>query len=188
MLPFPLHCGLYFACLSFFSTLRLPYSTLSVQAEITAKMSDTVESKESGGAEKAVSLVERGHDVDLDTKAAFADYKADAIEAENAEHRMGVLEAVRAYPMASFWAFVMSFTIVSCPFCVWTFSFIIFLLQQAIANITDRLWSRTMCSSSAISSPYLRSKKSTAYSRPTAASSSLQSGSLLSKCPGSSEP
>lgn len=42
--------------------------------------------------------------------------RAGAIEAENIEHRMGVLEAVRAYPAASWWAFVMSFTIVSsCP-------------------------------------------------------------------------
>lgn len=46
-------------------------------------------------------------------KAIVADYKADAIEAENAEHNMTVMEAVRAYPMASFWAFVMSCTIVS---------------------------------------------------------------------------
>ncbi len=53
------------------------------------------------------------HAYDLDEKAHVADYKADAIEAENAEHNMGVLEAVRAYPMASFWAFVMSCTIVS---------------------------------------------------------------------------
>ena len=44
-------------------------------------------------------------------KSAYA-MKADAIEAENAEHNMTVLEAVRAYPMASFWAFVMSCTIV----------------------------------------------------------------------------
>jgi hypothetical protein len=44
-------------------------------------------------------------------KTAYA-MKADAIEAENAEHNMTVLEAVRAYPMASFWAFVMSCTIV----------------------------------------------------------------------------
>ena len=50
----------------------------------------------------------------LDEKVSAADYKADAVEAENAEHNMGVLEAVRAYPMASFWAFVMSCTIVSC--------------------------------------------------------------------------
>jgi SP family general alpha glucoside:H+ symporter-like MFS transporter len=40
--------------------------------------------------------------------------RAGAIEAENAEANMGVLEAVRAYPLATFWAFVMSFTIVSC--------------------------------------------------------------------------
>lgn len=50
---------------------------------------------------------------DLDEKAKVADYKADAVEAENAEHNMGVLEAVKAYPMATFWAFIMSFTIVS---------------------------------------------------------------------------
>ena len=56
------------------------------------------------------------HGYDLDTQAKVSDYKAGAIEAENAEHDMTVLEAVRAYPMASFWAFVMSFTIVSCHF------------------------------------------------------------------------
>jgi SP family general alpha glucoside:H+ symporter-like MFS transporter len=50
---------------------------------------------------------------DLDEKAKLADYKADAIDAENVEHNMGVLEAVRAYPMASLWAFIMSCTIVS---------------------------------------------------------------------------
>lgn len=47
-------------------------------------------------------------------KADVADYKADAILAENAEHNMTVLQAVKAYPMASFWAFVISCTIVSC--------------------------------------------------------------------------
>lgn len=41
--------------------------------------------------------------------------RAGAIDAENIEHRMGVLEAVRAYPAASWWAFVMSCTIVSWP-------------------------------------------------------------------------
>lgn len=62
-------------------------------------------------------------DYKLDENAKVADYKADAIEAENAEHNMTVLEAVRAYPMASFWAFVMSFTIVSfCAFCFVGFS------------------------------------------------------------------
>ena len=42
-----------------------------------------------------------------------ADFKADAIDAENAEHDMTVLQAVRAYPMATFWATVMSSMIVS---------------------------------------------------------------------------
>ncbi|TVY87249.1 Maltose permease [Lachnellula willkommii] len=82
-------------------------------------MSDPIDSKSPGGAsknevevepERALSQIE--HAYDLDEKAQIADYKADAVEAENAEHNMGVLEAVRAYPMASFWAFVMSFTII----------------------------------------------------------------------------
>ncbi|KAK8203605.1 hypothetical protein M8818_005255 [Zalaria obscura] len=74
-----------------------------------------------GGSPEVMSDVPKGtvgHDAqavhldDLDLKAHLTDYKADAIEAENAEHNMGVLEAVRAYPMASFWAFVFSFTII----------------------------------------------------------------------------
>jgi SP family general alpha glucoside:H+ symporter-like MFS transporter len=56
----------------------------------------------------------KGHEAVYAEKADVADYKADAIEAENAEHNMTVLQAVRAYPMASFWAFVISCTIVSC--------------------------------------------------------------------------
>ncbi|KAI5199437.1 putative maltose permease MAL31 [Aureobasidium subglaciale] len=39
-------------------------------------------------------------------------FRAEAIEAENVEHNMTVLEAVKAYPMASFWAFVFSCTII----------------------------------------------------------------------------
>lgn len=71
--------------------------------------------------EDGVSRKDQGHD--LDEKAEFVDYKADAVEAENAEHNMGVLEAVKAYPMASFWAFVMSFTIVSCLSLTRSFQF-----------------------------------------------------------------
>jgi SP family general alpha glucoside:H+ symporter-like MFS transporter len=42
--------------------------------------------------------------------------RAGAINAEDIEHKMTVLEAVKAYPAASWWAFVMSCTIVSsCP-------------------------------------------------------------------------
>lgn len=70
-------------------------------------MSNPVDPEVKGGN------VQVEHAFDLDDKAHVADYKADAIEAENAEHNMGVLEAVRAYPMASLWAFTMSCTIVS---------------------------------------------------------------------------
>lgn len=55
------------------------------------------------------------HAYDLDDTAKASAYKADAVEAENAEHAMGVIDAIKAYPMASFWAFIMSFTIVSTP-------------------------------------------------------------------------
>ncbi|KAK0104445.1 hypothetical protein ONS95_004734 [Cadophora gregata] len=60
--------------------------------------------------EKAYSQHE--HASDLDEMAKVSDFKADAIEAENTEHNMGVLEAVKAYPMASLWAFIMSCTII----------------------------------------------------------------------------
>jgi SP family general alpha glucoside:H+ symporter-like MFS transporter len=55
--------------------------------------------------------------VTYDEKAGKID-KAGAIEAENAEHNMGVLEAVRAYPMAATWAFIMSCTIIMESYCV----------------------------------------------------------------------
>ena len=56
--------------------------------------------------------VERNTSV-YSTNVKVSDFKADAIDAENAEHNMTVLQAVRAYPMATFWAFVMSSMIVS---------------------------------------------------------------------------
>lgn len=78
-------------------------------------MSAPVESNTYGDAPEVESKgVSSGveHAYDLDLKAEAAAYKADAVEAENMEHNMGVWEAVKAYPMASFWAFVMSSTIV----------------------------------------------------------------------------
>lgn len=47
-----------------------------------------------------------------DIKTDEANFRADAMEAENAEHNMTVLQAVKAYPMACLWAFIMSSTIV----------------------------------------------------------------------------
>jgi SP family general alpha glucoside:H+ symporter-like MFS transporter len=73
-------------------------------------MGDQIDSKAYGAdthIEKAMSTV------DLDEKSTAAQNKAAAIEAENAEHNMGVPQAVKEYPMAALWAFVMSCTIVS---------------------------------------------------------------------------
>ncbi|KAH7142587.1 alpha-glucosides permease MPH2/3 [Dactylonectria estremocensis] len=81
------------------------------------------------------------HGADLDEKARVADYKAGAIEAENAEHNMGVLQAVQAYPMASLWAFVMSCTIIMESYCVFLIGNFIavpkFEKQYGITNPDD---------------------------------------------------
>lgn len=74
-------------------------------------MSTTLDSKSDPAKVEAYGDID--HVADLDEKASPASYKADAIEAEQAEHNMGVIEAVKAYPMASLWAFIMSTTIVS---------------------------------------------------------------------------
>lgn len=37
---------------------------------------------------------------------------AEAMDAEKQEHQMTIMEAIKAYPMACFWAFVMSFHII----------------------------------------------------------------------------
>jgi SP family general alpha glucoside:H+ symporter-like MFS transporter len=41
------------------------------------------------------------------------DLMANAYEAENREHEMGLWEAIKDHPMACFWAFIFCFTIVS---------------------------------------------------------------------------
>jgi SP family general alpha glucoside:H+ symporter-like MFS transporter len=74
-------------------------------------MSTTVETKTEAQLEGGIAHIDNGSL--SDEKKGGVD-KAGAIEAENAEHEMGVLEAVKAYPMATLWAFIMSCTIVSC--------------------------------------------------------------------------
>ncbi|KAH8595638.1 alpha-glucosides permease MPH2/3 [Bisporella sp. PMI_857] len=75
--------------------------------------------------------MEHAPSLDDDLKRGNLD-KAGAIEAENAEHNMGVLEAVRAYPLATFWAFVMSCTIIMESYCVFLMGN--FLALPAFAN------------------------------------------------------
>jgi SP family general alpha glucoside:H+ symporter-like MFS transporter len=61
--------------------------------------------------EKAFSQVDDTHN--LDVHAKIEAFKAAAMAAEVEEQKSGVLQAVREYPMAATWAFVMSCTIVS---------------------------------------------------------------------------
>jgi len=68
--------------------------------------------------EKAPAPAHIDHGADMDEKARLADYRAGAIEAETTEINMGVWEAVKLYPMATFWAFVMSTTIIMESYCV----------------------------------------------------------------------
>jgi MFS transporter, SP family, general alpha glucoside:H+ symporter len=89
--------------------------------------------------EKADVDAEHRNDSVYAEKAGVADFKAAAIEAENEEHNMTVLQAVKAYPMASFWAFVMSCTIVSCHPAVHT-------MGEVLGLIPLRSWNPTMSS------------------------------------------
>lgn len=74
-----------------------------------------IKATEGGGdiqhTEKGIHQVEDAYNLDNDAKLEA--YKAAAMEAETAEQQSGVLQAVKEYPMAAFWAFVMSCTIVS---------------------------------------------------------------------------
>lgn len=75
-------------------------------------MSTTTEMKTVSQVEEGKIQTDHADRVsNYDEKMLGAD-RAGAIEAENAEHNMGVVEAVRAYPMAALWAFIMSCTIV----------------------------------------------------------------------------
>jgi len=80
--------------------------------------------------EKAITPVD--DERALDEKALAAQYKAAAIEGENAEHDMGVPQAVKEYPMAAMWAFIMSCTIIMEAYCVFLMGS--FIALPAFAN------------------------------------------------------
>jgi hypothetical protein len=110
----------------------LSSSSILLSFSNTADMSNIVSEKPNSASEIEAQNPKAIHDV-----IEKVDYnRAGAIDAENAEHRMGVLEAVRAYPAASWWAFVMSCTIVSSPV----------LGSQATSLTTARSWSPTVSS------------------------------------------
>ncbi|USW58219.1 Putative major facilitator, sugar transporter, major facilitator superfamily [Septoria linicola] len=97
-------------------------------------MDPTVASK---GLE-AHAIENKGHEsyvegvYDSDGEKGARDMKADAIEAETAELNLGVIAAVKRYPMASLWAFVFSCTIIMEAYCVFLMGN--FIALPAFAN------------------------------------------------------
>jgi hypothetical protein len=80
------------------------------------------------------------------------------IEAENVEHDMGVLDAVKAYPMAATWAFVMSCTIVR-----QFFAFAHHAQSRIASNMFARLWRLTVSSSWVVLLPCQRLQTTTVF-------------------------
>jgi SP family general alpha glucoside:H+ symporter-like MFS transporter len=76
------------------------------------------------------------HETSHDTSEKVTYDKSGAIDAEKIEHDMTVMQAVRAYPAASWWAFVMSCTIVSSRLDI----------SNSSSDATIRLWSHTASS------------------------------------------
>jgi SP family general alpha glucoside:H+ symporter-like MFS transporter len=99
------------------SLLHWGQSRLTLKVQSPNNMSAPVDSKSPSGdlGEVEAQPAHLDYAADIDEKAKLSAFKAGAIEAENNEHNMGVLEALKLYPMAAFWAFVMSSTIVRCP-------------------------------------------------------------------------
>ncbi|KAL2869032.1 putative MFS maltose transporter [Aspergillus lucknowensis] len=88
-------------------------------------MTSDTEKQTSASEIEAQPTLTGGSGDDVGEKAYFD--KTGAINAEKAEHDMTVLEAVKAYPAASWWAFLMSCTIIMESYCV-------FLMGQFVAT------------------------------------------------------
>lgn len=76
-------------------------------------MSATVETKHAATEKDVVDTHEFQEKKDVYEVLGNEDLMNSAFDGENAEHAMGVWEAVKSHPMACFWAFFMCFTIVS---------------------------------------------------------------------------
>jgi SP family general alpha glucoside:H+ symporter-like MFS transporter len=88
-------------------------------------MSSDIAEKETSALEVEAHAPSTGGPVyDVDEKVDYN--RSGAIDAEKIEHDMTVLQAVKAYPAASWWAFLMSCTIIMESYCV-------FLMGQFVA-------------------------------------------------------
>ena len=84
---------------------------------VNVNMNPLINEKPNPASEVEVQPSSTGGPVyDVDEKVDVDYNRTGAIDAEKIEHDMTVLQAVKAYPAASWWALVMSCTIVSsCP-------------------------------------------------------------------------
>ncbi|KAG8673751.1 hypothetical protein FPOAC2_07222 [Fusarium poae] len=80
-------------------------------------MSNPMDNK-AGISEAKADEAHIDHAYDVEAKKEMNVDMQGAIDAENQEHAMTVLQAVRAYPAASLWAFNMSCTIIMEAYCV----------------------------------------------------------------------
>ena len=71
--------------------------------------SGIIEPKDEAYHGEKVDPVERRHS----SVFVAQDLLNDAVDGENREHAMGIVEAMKTYPWACLWAFIMCFTIVS---------------------------------------------------------------------------
>ncbi|KAH8765914.1 general substrate transporter [Diaporthe sp. PMI_573] len=99
-------------------------------------MSEPIDNKAHAGGdiiheEKGTGIAHVDDSHNLDNEAKLEAYKAAAMEAEVAEQQSGVVQAVKEYPMAAFWAFVMSCTIIMESYCVFLAGSFIALPQFA---------------------------------------------------------
>ena len=86
-------------------------SSLRFLSEISNMSNDVKEHHNSELEVEAQPTSKGGPVYDVGEKVSYD--RSGAIDAEKIEHDMTVLQAVKAYPAASWWAFVMSCTIVS---------------------------------------------------------------------------
>lgn len=122
-------------CMSQTSRLfPLPSHRPPLSPSNTAAMSNYISEKPTDASE-IEAHADTKHEPVYDAVEKLEYDRAGAIGAEEGEHRMGVLEAVKAYPAASWWAFVMSCTIVRPR------------LQSTGSHLTkNRSWSHTVSS------------------------------------------
>ena len=129
---------------------------------------------------------------------ANRDLMSDAVDGENREHEMGVWTAVKKYPWAALWAFIMCFTIVSLAIIPPHAGSHPQLRSESrmcgegpegeLMQVLVRSWSRLTCSSTVTLLRFPRSKKNTVSTSRDLAGPSQPGGRAPSSNPVNAAP